>query len=304
MSGQYPQNVPYQQPQYGYNPQQQPTYGQPQQQQYPSYGQQPPPGPYGQQPPPGQQPPQAFYGQQPPPQGSYEQHPPSFGQPSMIIPQPPPYPQTDIKYGQPVPDEKSSQQLHHRGNQNQQPGGQDPRQSFVSFQFSGTKKTIRDSRVTDPWGRTVLTINSTKKESVIVNMQGHVLAVVEWNHSLPKIRYHGTETKSKDLFPLDKKQMIRGMTHDGQSYGWRGLTDQEAVGLFPTSFPDKCIALWHNEDNVIFLKASPEVYQSGMLDVCLLAVFMMNCGMQLEDHGHSGNNFALVGAISALINAA
>jgi hypothetical protein len=112
--------------------------------------------------------------------------------------QPPHYPQTDVKYA----DEKTSHQTPPVA----QPSARDdPR--FVSFQFSGIKKTIRDSRVTDPWGRTVLTIASTKKESTLHNMQGQVLAVIEWNHSLPRIRYRGAEVKSKELLPLDKKHM-------------------------------------------------------------------------------------------------
>ncbi|KAJ7498548.1 hypothetical protein FB451DRAFT_1426052 [Mycena latifolia] len=291
MSGQYSNNA---QAQYGYNPQQQqyPSYGHPQQQnpsfpQYPAQFGHPPQGSYS---PPqgsygapqgshGQPPPPGFYGQQAPP-------PPAYGS------QPPHYPQTDAKY----PDEKTS----HQPLQAQQSAAHDPR--FVSFQFSGTKKTIRDSRVTDPWGQTVLTIASTKKESTLHNMQGQVLAVIEWNHSLPRIRYRGSEVKSKEFFPLDRKEMIRSMTHEGHTYGWRAMGD--AVGLYPTSSPEKCIAYWHNEDNEIFLKAAPEVYQSGMLDICLIAVFMMNCGVQLEEHGSGGPNFVLIGAISALINAA
>ncbi|KAJ6465144.1 hypothetical protein DFH09DRAFT_1295411 [Mycena vulgaris] len=295
MSGQY-SNAPYPQPHYGYTPQQQqyPSYGH-HQQQGPSYGQQhlsqPPQASYG--PLQGSYgPPQASYGPLPP-QGSYGQHPlqGSYGQ------QAPPSTygsQNDAKY----PDDKTA--LHTP----QVPPalGHDPR--FVSFEFSGTKKSIRDSRVTDPWGRTVLTIASTKKESTLHNMQGHVLAVIEWNHSLPRVRYRGSEVKSKELLPLDRKQMTRGMTHEGHSYGWQAMPDREAVGLYPTSSPGKCLAYWHNEDNEIFLKATPEVYESGMLDICLIAVFLMNCGVQLEDSGHGGPNFALVGALSALINAA
>ncbi|KAJ7693920.1 hypothetical protein B0H17DRAFT_482784 [Mycena rosella] len=286
MSGQYSNNW---QPQASYNSQQQ----------YPSYGHQQTQGSYG--PPQGSHgPPQGSYGP-PQPQGSYGQHAPqgSYGQQAPPPPaygsQAPHYPQTDAKY----PDEK----VAHRPPQAQQSAGHDPR--FVSFQFSGTKKTIRDSRVTDPWGRTVLTIASTKKESTLHNMQGQVLAVIEWNHSLPRIRYRGAEVKSKEMFPLERKQMIRGMTHEGRSYGWKGMMpEREAVGLYSPSSPEKCLAYWHNEDHEIFLKASPEVYESGMLDICLIAVFMMNCGVELEDHGHGGPNFALVGAISALINAA
>ncbi|KAJ7129280.1 hypothetical protein C8R44DRAFT_978702 [Mycena epipterygia] len=321
MSGQYSHNAPYQQPQYGYNPQQQyPSYGHPEQQ-MPSYGQQPPPPQFGQPPQGSYGPPQGSYGPPqgsygppqgsygppqgsygpPPPQGSYGQHQPqgSYGQQAPQPPsygsQPPHYPQTDAKY----PDDKSS----HQAPQAQQAAGHDPR--FVSFQFSGTKKTIRDSRVTDPWGRTVLTIASTKKESTLHNMQGQVLAVVEWNHSHPRIRYRGSEVKSKELLPLDKKHMIRGMTHEGTSYAWKGMApEREAVGLYPTSSPEKNLAYWHNEDNEIFLKASPEVYESGMLDICLMAVFLMNCGTALEDSGHGGTNITLVTAISALINAA
>ncbi|KAJ7835074.1 hypothetical protein B0H13DRAFT_2369495 [Mycena leptocephala] len=165
-----------------------------------------------------------------------------------------------------------------------------PKSQFITFKFTGTKPTIRDSRVTDPWGRTVLTISSTKKESTL------------HNHSLPRVRYRGSEAKSKDLLPLERKSMIRGMTHESQTYGWRGSPD--GMSLYHPSAPEKCLAYWHNEEQVIFLEASLEVC-AGLLDMCLIAIFMMNCGSQLEDHGSSGGpNLALIGAISALINAA
>jgi len=178
--------------------------------------------------------------------------------------------------------------------------------NFITFKFSGTKPTIRDSRVTDPWGQTVLTISSTKKESTLHNMQGQVFALVEWNHSLPRVRYRGTEVKSKDFLPLERKSMIRGMTHEGHTYGWKGSADGMSVGLYNPSSPEKCLAYWHNEEHVIFLEASPQVCETpGLLDMCLMSVFLMNCGSQLEEHGSGGGpNLWLAGALSALINAA
>ncbi|KAJ7740881.1 hypothetical protein B0H14DRAFT_2989786, partial [Mycena olivaceomarginata] len=143
--------------------------------------------------------------------------------------------------------------------------------------------TIRDSRVTDPWNQTVLTVSSTKKESTLHNMQGQ--------HSLPRVRYRGAEVKSEDFLPLERKSMIRGMTLEGQTYGWKGSPDGMSVGLYHPSSPDKCLAYWHNEDHVIFLEG-------------LSALFLMNCGSQLEEHGSSGPNLWLVGALSAMINSA
>ncbi|KAJ7734039.1 hypothetical protein DFH07DRAFT_967797 [Mycena maculata] len=302
MSGQYSQNPPYQQqPQYGYNQQHQqqqqyPTYGYPQQQQYG----QPPQGSYG--------PPQGSYGPPPPPQGSYGQPPPppgleAYGQQQGQLHH---YPHTDDKSSHHVQQSHTPQTVQH-----------DPR--LVTFKFSGTKKTIRDSIVTDPWGRTVLTIASTKKESTLQNMQGHVLAVVDWNHSVPKVRYRGSEIKSKDMFPLDRKTMYvallaivfranlsrfrtRGMTHECHSYSWKGMPGGMSVGLYPAA-SEKCLAYWHNEDELgIMLEASPEVYESGMLDICLIAVFMMNCGSQIDEGSHS--HVGLTGLLSAIITAA
>ncbi|KAJ7682372.1 hypothetical protein DFH06DRAFT_1314587 [Mycena polygramma] len=310
MSSQYPQNVPYQQPQYGYNPQQQPyqSYGQP-----PTYGQPPqeswtppPQGAYGppqgsHAPPPAHGPPQGSYGPPqgpyatpptqgpyyaPQAQGPYAPAPPQFEQPPMPGPQPPQYAYADEKSNQAPPPPQAVANM-------------------ITFKFSGTKATIRDSRVTDQWGRTVLTIASTKKESTITNMHGHVVALIEWNHSLPRVKYHGEETKSKDFLPLDRKAMIRGMRHNGQTFGWRGSEDKVNVGLYPSSSPEKCIAYWHNEDQYgIQLEASPQVFETpGLLDMSLMAVFLMNCGSQLEDHGSSGGpNWWLIGLGTALIN--
>ncbi|KAJ7223912.1 hypothetical protein C8J57DRAFT_231755 [Mycena rebaudengoi] len=307
MSGQYPQQPPYQPPPHGYNPQQQyPSYGHPQEsngQQMPHYGQpmaqygQPQPGSYG--------PPQGSYGQPPPPgpygpsQGSYGQPPPGpYGQqPGSYGQQPPQYP-SDVKHQYPH-DEKYSHGPHY-GLEPPQYGPTDS--NFLKFTFSGTKKTIRDSKVTDPWGRTVMSVSSTKKESILVNMQSAVVAVVEWKHSLPRIQYRGVEKKSKDLLPFDSKHNTRGMTFDEKSYIWRHIKEQEVVGLFAAASPDKCIAFWDQTDSEqIFFKASPQVFETpGMLEMSLLTVFLMNCGTALED-GYEPNYF-IMGAISALIS--
>ncbi|KAF8213967.1 hypothetical protein K438DRAFT_1802648 [Mycena galopus ATCC 62051] len=180
-----------------------------------------------------------------------------------------------------------------------------PPPNFITFKFSGTKPTIRDSKVTDSWGQTVLTISSTKKETTLYNMQGHVFALIEWNHSLPRVRYRGTEVKSKDFLPLERKSMIRGMTLEGQTYGWKGAADGMSVGLYHPSAPNHCLAYWHNEEHVIHVEVSREACDTaGLLEMCLTAVFLMNCGSQLEEHGHGGGpNLWLIGAISALINA-
>ncbi|KAJ7639303.1 hypothetical protein FB45DRAFT_424379 [Roridomyces roridus] len=180
----------------------------------------------------------------------------------------------------------------------------DPR--FIPFKFSGGKPNIRDSEVTDPWGQTVMRIASTKRESTLRNGQGNVIAVIEWDHSVPRVMFHGEERKSKDMFPLDRKHMTRGMTHQGQHYIWKNMPQphEALVGLYSSSSPDHCIAYWHNEDPQIFLDAAPEVYKSGMLDIALLAAFMMNCGTAIDEGGHGGGNVGLVGFLSTLINAA
>ncbi|CAK5275318.1 unnamed protein product [Mycena citricolor] len=182
------------------------------------------------------------------------------------------------------------------------PGGSP---GFVPFTFSGVKKHIRDSRVTDAWGQTVMTVASTKKESTFHNMRGELLAIFEWNHHLPRILYRGTEIKSKDFLPLDRKALTRTFAHQGHHYVWKGTPDESAVELYNADRPDHRIGYWHNEDEVIILEATPELYQTpGLLDFSLLSVFLMNCGAQIEERGGGGPSMVLIGALSALINAA
>jgi len=298
-----------------------------QQHQYPAYAyQQPPSGQPQYYPQPGAPPPpqESQPGSYAPPQGAYGQPPPT-AYPQSNVPHtketpphvrqdyapPPPQgsyalPPPQGAYGQPPPPTYPQSSVLHTNETSPPHVKQDPR--LVTFKFSGTKATIRDARVTDQWGRTVGTISSTKKKTTMCNMSGHPVAVIEWNHSHPHIVYRGEETKSRDFLPLDRKQMVRGMKHNNQTYGWKGSEDKMLVELFATSAPNKRLAYWHTEEDenkqsVIYLEALPEVYETGMLDICLIATFLMNCGTALEDHSYNPPH-VLINVLSALINAA
>lgn len=85
------------------------------------------------------------------------------------------------------------------------PQQQQPRPSSICFRFSGDKKTILNSTAIDPWGKTVMSAVSTKKETTLRNGENRVIATIDWDHSSPRMQFRGLEVKLKDFMPYDKK---------------------------------------------------------------------------------------------------
>ncbi|KAI0065781.1 hypothetical protein BV25DRAFT_1913221 [Artomyces pyxidatus] len=318
-----------QQPQYG---QQQPPYGAPQYQQQPyqqgQYQQPPPPGQYQQQPPPGQY-------QSPPPQGQYQSPPPpgQYGAPATPgqYQQPPPYgvpppqgqygaPPPQGQYGAPPPEKSQygapTPQGHygappaqgHYGapppqgqygapSQGQYGAPAQPARHFVTFRFSGTKKTILNSQVHDPYGKTPFTVQSDKKHSVIHASNGSVIAKFDWDHSSPVMEYAGKKMKCKEWIPYHKESGTRKLTFEGKVYDW---STREKTNYFePSDQPGFPYVVWHDETDEVVI----DVYQEalvipGLLEAAIASIVIMQSGHPVGDVGGSsgGSSLPLFGA--------
>ena len=198
------------QPQQGYGS---PPYGAPppSQAQYGSPQAPPPQGQYGAPPPQGQ------YGA-PPPQGQYGAPPP---QGQYGSPQPP-----NSNYGAPP------QQQWGGAPPQGAPVGSEGRHS-VCFKFSGTKKTILNSQVMDPYGKVPFNVVSDKKHTTVRASNGTTLAVVDWNHSAPVLHYGGRELKCRDWIVLNNKKQCVGLTRLCPSPA--SPADASSPFLFPRS---------------------------------------------------------------------
>ncbi|SRR6266702_90015 len=180
----------------------------------PGYGA-PPPGPYG------SPQPQQGYASSPHPQGQYgSPQPPSYGAPPPSQGQygshQPPPPQG--QYGAPPPQgQYGSPQPHYGAPPQQQWGGAPPqgppgglggpeKRHSVCFKFSGTKKTILNSQVMDPYGKVPFNVVSDKKHTTVRASDGSTLAVVDWHHSVPIMHYGGKKLKCKEWIVWDNSK--------------------------------------------------------------------------------------------------
>ena len=90
-------------------------------------------------------------------------------------------------------------------------GGPEMRHS-VSFNFSGTRKTILNSQVTDSYGKVPFNVVSDKKHTTVRTSNGTTLAVVEWNHWTPVMHYGGKQLKCKEWIVLHKSKRYVWLT--------------------------------------------------------------------------------------------
>jgi hypothetical protein len=85
------------------------------------------------------------------------------------------------------------------------PGGPEKRHS-VCFKFSGTKQTILNSQVMDPYGKVPFNVVSDKKHTTVSAADGTTLAVMDWNHSAPVMHYGGKKLQCREWIKLDKSK--------------------------------------------------------------------------------------------------
>jgi hypothetical protein len=141
--------------------------------------------------------PQQSYGSPP-----YGAPPPSQGQFSALPPQGQ-YGSFQPPYGAPP------QQQQWGGAPPQGPQGGPERRRSVCFKFSGTKQSILNSQVMDPYGKVPFIVGSDKKHTTVRASDGTTLAMVDWNHSIPVMHYGGKKLKCREWIVWDNhKQCV------------------------------------------------------------------------------------------------
>jgi hypothetical protein len=136
-----------------------------------------------------------------PPQGPYDSPQPqqSYGGP--------PHPQ--CQYGLPQPHNGqygAPPQQQWGGAPPLGPPGASGTRHSVCFKFTGTKQTILNSQVMDPYGKVPFNVVSDKKHTTVSGSDGTTLAVMDWNHSAPVMHYGGKKLQCREWIKLDKSK--------------------------------------------------------------------------------------------------
>lgn len=196
--------------------------------------------------------PQQGYGSPP-----YGAPPPSQGQYGSS--QPPPGQYQQGQYGAPPPQGQYGPPQPHSGNYGappqQQWGGAPPqgppgapeRRHSVCFKFSGTKQTILNSQVMDPYGKVPFNVVSDKKHTTVRASDGTTLAVVDWNHSTPVMHYGGKKLKCREwiLWDNSKQYVPRRVTAPSASLLTHRLLFLRSVGSVSSPTPARNITGSH-----------------------------------------------------------
>ncbi|KAL0950131.1 hypothetical protein HGRIS_010127 [Hohenbuehelia grisea] len=166
----------------------------------------------------------------------------------------------------------------------------------ITFRFSGSKGSILSSVVTDPWGQSVFSATSTKKETIISNGARQVIATVDWDHSKPKMYYHGISCRVKDFVPYDKKSQCRTINHSGQQFDWTEAS-KDTLLLISKSSPDYPLAVCRSHHGTVEIEISQSALQSNLLEPILLSAFFMHSGKSLGDGPSEGLDPGVMGGI-------
>ncbi|KAI0299085.1 hypothetical protein B0F90DRAFT_1631571, partial [Multifurca ochricompacta] len=171
----------------------------------------------------------------------------------------------------------------------------------VVFKFTGTKETILNSQVFDPYGKSPFTVASDKKHSTVRSSDGTTLAMIDWDHSNPIMHYQGKKLKCKEWIPWADSKEARILTHAGKDYHW--VTRDEIVYLEPADRSGYHILIWRDPTSQVEVEAFQEcLVVPGLLEAAIIAIVIMQSGHKLGDHSKgSGNGQFFVNAFAATL---
>ncbi|KAF8265164.1 hypothetical protein EI94DRAFT_1736536 [Lactarius quietus] len=240
----------------------------------------------------------------PPQQGGYQaaSSPPGYGAPPpgrYDSPQPqqgygaPPHPQGQYgapPYGAPPPPQGQygapPQQQWSGAPPVGPPGGGPARRHSVCFKFTGTKQTILNSQVLDPYGKMPFNVVSDKKHTTVRMADGSTLAKLQ----------------CKEWLKLDKSKKIRILHHAGQEYHW--VTRDETVYLEPADRPGSHILIWRDPTGVVEIEAFQEsLIVPGLLEAAIVAVVIMQSNHKLGEQGGGGGSSTFINALAGSLGA-
>ncbi|EIM79470.1 uncharacterized protein STEHIDRAFT_173102 [Stereum hirsutum FP-91666 SS1] len=188
----------------------------------------------------------------------------------------------------------------------QHPSHPHPAPQPITFTFSQPNSKIFDCTISDSYGSTPFSIHSSsfynaaiyqfeRTKSTLKGSDGAVIAVVDWEHSSPRVLVTsvggGGKVKCKEWFPYDKATRTRTIGHAGRLYIAKCHPDR-TVHFTSREQPTHPLAIWHqpqDKHQPSSIVVYPDTFSvPGLLEVFILATFLLASGASMGDHGEKG----------------
>ncbi|KAJ7816084.1 hypothetical protein B0H14DRAFT_3111716 [Mycena olivaceomarginata] len=160
-----------------------------------------------------------------------------------------------------------------------------PLPMFVSFRFTSFSPSILNSTVMGPHGQTyfrVSTDSSTPGFTAITNAANQPTVIIEWaRHPVFEIRGIVPEQQSSQWLVLAPEKRYRTMTVKKKTFVW--APDGESICLYsPGLEAPQTHARVTREEGAVAVDITSDVIQMGLLDVCVAAALLLQCGRKID----------------------
>ncbi|KIM46773.1 hypothetical protein M413DRAFT_63589 [Hebeloma cylindrosporum] len=157
--------------------------------------------------------------------------------------------------------------------------------SMVTFYFTSFNPNILNCSVVGPRAQTyyrIVTDNQMPGYSVIKNAEGRNVSLVEWQ-TLPMIEVRGVLAKQhvRTWLGLTSDRSSRTMTVRGMQYTWS--PSDKSINLYAGGPRDrKFLARISRANGAISLDMTSDAMQLGLLDIVVVAAFLLQCGRNID----------------------
>ncbi|KAJ7097049.1 hypothetical protein B0H15DRAFT_902392 [Mycena belliarum] len=163
----------------------------------------------------------------------------------------------------------------------------DPNASnVVTFYFTAFNPTILNCTVvgrnTHPYFR-ITTDPSMPGYTAVKNLDGKIVALVEWkDRPLAEIRNAFSKKRVSDWLALSPDASHRVMKVDSQPYIW--APKNRTICLYPagTPTPELLARILRRDDGIVSLELTSTAVASGLLETCVLATVLLQCGRRID----------------------
>ncbi|KAJ6517488.1 hypothetical protein C8R47DRAFT_1255101 [Mycena vitilis] len=156
----------------------------------------------------------------------------------------------------------------------------------VIFHFTAFKPSILNCTVagknTFPYFK-ITTDPSMPGYTAVKSAEGHSVALIEWKERpLSEIRNVLSKQPVADWLLLSDDASHRIMKVNGQQYMW--APQKSTICLYPVGIPrsEMLARISREKDGTVSLELTPTVVKAGLLETCVVATVLLQCGHKID----------------------
>ncbi|KAJ7454329.1 hypothetical protein B0H11DRAFT_2325102 [Mycena galericulata] len=157
--------------------------------------------------------------------------------------------------------------------------------TFMAFRFTSFNPTILDSTVMGPKSQAYFRVTTdapTVGFTVVHNSANQPMIMIEWSEA-PIVEVRGIIPKqhTSKWLAMSPDKRYRKMSAKGRNFIW--APDGECICLFSSGLgAPQIYARVSREERAVKLDLTAEAIQIGLLEICITATILLQCGRNID----------------------